>query len=252
MTDPLVEVVAEHARDGLRAAERSVEAGNGPLGTGDDAIQTPHEAPHGPEGQKPDSDTLTDSQRAILESQEDLPHNELAMWEVQRSLADVERRITEYLATMMPDHVPGTLFEIDGWFRTMQRIRQVVEAKAEAVWSEAVPKNDAGKREWVGPDGDAYDFKQPRSRTTDDPEGLRADLIATARERGDVDALPIIEAAFPVKRDLRVTPLDTLAERDESYAASVSEFLKWKDTGKPHLARVTTYKHQKAGSGEPK
>ena len=165
--------------------------------------------------------------------------NDLAMWEVQRSLADLERRITEHLATMPASAVPATLYEITNWEKALNRIKAVVEAKAAAVWDEAVPFGAA----WKGPDGEAYVFDGTHSRKVTDIDGLRVALREVMMERAKETKpnialdIALIDATFRQKVEILMTPLNELAEIDPRYREVRDDFATWSH-GPRHLRRV--------------
>ena len=179
--------------------------------------------------------------RAALDFQ---PDAEQSMFDLTVALAALEERVTEYLATMPAAAVPATLYEITNWRKALDRIEDVVEAKAEAVWSEAVPLGGA----WKGPDGEHYDFRTPRARKTTDINGLRADLIMAARANNDEGAMDLIAEAFPIKRSMRLTELDTLAAKDPGYKSVIQEYVIWADDGRPHLRKVETSRKRPSGT----
>lgn len=201
MPDPLVEVVRSHVQDGLDAARNALEAATEPQ-DGEDAL---------------------DASLAVL----------------RQDLSILEARVMAHVATMPARQVPATLYEIEGWFRTMQRIRQTIEAKADSVWDEAVPFGGA----WKGPDGEAYVFDAAHSRKVSDPEGMREALLSAWDERhkntepGSARAFEerrLIMAAFPHKIDVKLTPVNQLAEIDPRYKDVRDEFCSW-SSGPKHL-----------------
>ena len=165
---------------------------------------------------------------------------EHAIIAVSLSIADAETEITERLATLPAQAVPPMLYQLTIVSKALDRLRAVIEAKADAgAWKEAVPDGT-----WTAPDGTPMEFGPTYTRKADDLEGFYADLVAATRQTaphaGDVDtaALKFIGEAFPVKRELRLTPLDALARVDPIYENLIHEHVSWKRSGTAHLRPV--------------
>lgn len=174
-----------------------------------------------------------------IEQQHPVDH---ALAVIGLDLAQFERDVTEHLATLPAPLVPGTLYDIEQMFRTLQRIRAVVEAKAAAVWDEAVPLGGA----WNGPDGEAYEFDGTHSRKVSDVDGMMREMLRVYMERHPDDSTAAakseharIMAAFPIKREVKLTPINELADLDVEYANVRAEFCTW-HTGPKHLQKIVS------------
>lgn len=151
------------------------------------------------------------------------------------SLRSRESEITERLVNLPADEVPSVLWQLSQIDGVVSRLRTVAETRADTgAWTEAVGEGQA----WRDPQGDYWEFGPTWKHEVSDPDGLRAALIALAKDRSDLTAQSFIRSAFRMKLEVLQTPLTTISKIDKAYRDVVNDFRKWKRSGTAHLKRV--------------
>ena len=151
-----------------------------------------------------------------------------------------EAAITGWAIGLPADRVPAILYAVMERRKVLDRLEDVLEAKAIA----------DGLKSWTAPDGREFTFGAARKRLVAAPRRLRDALldaimarvgpdVYAAQNRGEPGDHPHLRAMRAAFREndptVLLTALDSFLSIDPTYAAAAEDFVTWSESGPAHL-----------------
>ena len=151
-----------------------------------------------------------------------------------------EAAITGWAIGLPADRVPAILYAVMERRKVLDRLEDVLEAKAIADRLKA----------WTAPDGREFTFGAGRKRVVAAPRRLRDALldavmakvgpeVYAAQGRGEPGDHPHLRAMRAAFREndptVLLTALDSFLSIDPTYAAAAEDFVTWSESGPAHL-----------------